>query len=127
LVLWLTASVSIKLICVWFNEVIVLSVFPVFSSSLSQPILEVWKACNNRADGFDKICNTSTSGLGTWDSNPDKGMEMFFFTTLPRIPLAPNLTPMKKTPESTFWLYHKADPCPLFDFWCRGNLFYFLL
>ena len=54
-----------------------LSVFPVFSSSLSQPILEVWKACNNHADGFDKMCNTSTSGLDTWDSNPDKGMEMF--------------------------------------------------
>ena len=73
------------------------------------------------------MCNTSTSGLDTWDSNPDKGMEMFFFTTLPRIHLGPNLTPMKMTPESTFWLYHKADPCPLCEFWCRGNFFYFLL
>jgi hypothetical protein len=73
------------------------------------------------------MCNTSTSGLDTWDSNPDKGMEMFFFPTLPRIHLGPNLTPMKMTPDSTFWLYHKADPCPLRDFWCRGNFFYFLL
>lgn len=54
LTLWFTARVSTKFrsrpISVWFNQVILASLFPKISGSLPQTTLKVWKTCNNQTE-----------------------------------------------------------------------------
>jgi len=71
------------------------------------------------------MCNTSTSGLDTWDSNPDEGMKMFFFTTLPRIPLTPNRTPIKRNQKASSGCTIKLILVPFMIFGAGATFFTF--